>query len=47
MKRLIKLEPSLIPQNSFRGKLKEGLNRCKPQALEYHACVTQHFLDTQ
>jgi hypothetical protein len=44
MKRIIKLDATLIPANSFRAKLKTGLARCKPEAQAYHACVTIRFL---
>lgn len=47
MKRIIKIDSSLIAPNSFRGRLKDGLVRCKAEAASYHACVTANYLDTQ
>lgn len=44
MKRIIKLEPTAILPNSFRGKLKEGLVRCKNESKNYHQCVTKNYL---
>jgi hypothetical protein len=44
MRRFIKVEAGLVNPRSFRGKLKEGLKRCLPEAKEYHACVTKYNL---
>jgi hypothetical protein len=44
MKRIVKVDPALIPANSFRGKLKTGLVRCRAEAQAYHSCVTLRFL---
>lgn len=46
MRRFVKVESPLLAANTFRGKLKSGLVRCKNQAQAYHACVTVRFLDT-
>lgn len=47
MKRFIQLEQDLIKTNSFRGRLKEGLLRCKVESRSYHECVTINHLETQ
>lgn len=47
MKRLIKVDSALLTASSFRGRLKEGLARCRAEAQAYHGCVTTRFLDTE
>lgn len=44
IKTIIDLEKNFILANSYRGRLKQGLARCRKEAQEYHACVTVHHL---
>jgi hypothetical protein len=47
IKKFIELEKNLLMKSSYRGRLKEGLLRCRNEAKDYHSCVTIHHLETQ